>query len=107
MDTPKLPPTLTTEQRATNLATALQARRDRAAIKRRLKSGALPVGRAFMLADADPAIGRMRASDLLAALPKIGAAKAERVMAELGIAPNRRVAGLGPKQRQQIIRRTL
>ena len=97
-------PTLTQEQRADALAKAAAVRTARAAIKTELKTGATTLAAVLGRAD-EPAVGKMRVAALLEALPKIGKVKAADIMAELEIAENRRVAGLGERQRTALIGR--
>lgn len=90
-------PTLTPEQRANALAKAAEARTARAAIKADLKAGTVTI--ADVLARAgEPLVGKMKVSAVLEALPKVGKVRATEIMGELGIAPTRRVAGLGDRQ---------
>lgn len=99
-----LPP-LTPEQRAEALAKAAVARQERARIKYQLKhaSGSL----ASVLAEGknDPAIGKMRVTELLESMPGVGRVRARAIMAEVGIAESRRVRGLGANQIDALLRR--
>lgn len=92
-----LPP-LTPEQRSAALAKAAAARRERAAVKNRLKysSGSL----AEVIADgkSDPVIGKMKVTELLESMPGVGRVRARAIMADVGIAESRRVRGLGSNQ---------
>lgn len=96
-----LPP-LSNEERAEALKRAVAARNVRSEIKQRLKSGGIAVADVLAAAEADPAIGRMKVTDLLEALPGIGKVRATVIMSELGIAPTRRVRGLGVHQRRSL-----
>jgi hypothetical protein len=97
-------PTLTPEQRADALAKAAAVRSARAAIKNQLKTGATTLAAVLGRAD-EPAVGKMRVAALLEALPKIGKVKAAEIMTELEIAENRRIAGLGERQRTALVER--
>lgn len=92
-------PELTDEQRKANLARAAQARRERTEFKNLVKDGAL----SFADAIADERAKRIRVREILMSVPGVGRAKAEDVMRKLGIADNRRVQGLGCRQRELII----
>jgi hypothetical protein len=95
-------PTLTPQHRADALVKAAAARAARAAIKAQLKSREITLA-AVLARTAEPAIGKMRVSALLQALPAVGKVKAAKTLAELGIADTRRVAGLGDRQRQKLL----
>lgn len=97
------PPSLTPEQRAAALAKAAEARRARAEIKERLKSGS--VGFRQLLADAeeDEMIGGIKVLAILESLPGVGKVKARRTMDEIGIADTRRIRGLGEQQRRALL----
>ncbi|MGC5024415.1 integration host factor, actinobacterial type [Tsukamurella sp. DT100] len=97
-------PTLTPEQRADALAKAAAVRNARAAIKNQLKTGATTLSAVLGRAD-EPAVGKTKVSALLQALPKVGKVKAGEIMTELEIAENRRVAGLGERQRAALVER--
>ena len=45
----------------------------------------------------------MKVSALIESLPGYGKAKATKIMDELGISPNRRVKGLGERQRENLL----
>lgn len=98
-------PTLTRQQRSAALAKAAEARVRRAQVKAALKRGSLSLPEFFDAAAQDDALGRMRAMDLLQALPRVGATTAKALMEEVGISPARRVRGLGARQRAALIAR--
>ena len=56
------------------------------------------------MAKEDEIVGKLRVSALLSSLPGIGAAKSKQIMEDVGISESRRVAGLGPHQREALIR---
>lgn len=91
-------PALTPEQRAEALAKAAQARRERAAVKNRLKYSRGSLREVVEAGRSNDVIGKMKVSALLESVPGVGRVRAERIMAEIGIAPSRRVRGLGTKQ---------
>ncbi|MEI7653820.1 MAG: integration host factor, actinobacterial type [Actinomycetota bacterium] len=97
-----IPPALTHEQRVAASKIAVANRQRRAHIKSQVKSGELSLEELFDLADHDECVAQMRAIDLIAALPAVGAIKAERIMKKASIATTRRIRGLGPKQRSAI-----
>ncbi len=97
------PPKLTPEQREAALEKAALARRRRAEIKELLRTGSVDIAELFRRADQDDVIGGMKISAALAALPGLGKVKAGRLMEEHGIADNRRIRGLGARQRQALL----
>lgn len=92
-------PTLTDEQRRENLVKAAEARRERKALLDMVRERSIT----FEQATADPRYGRIPVVRLLVAVPGIGKTKATALMCQAGIAPNRRVKGLGCRQRDYII----
>lgn len=92
------------EQRANTLAKAAEVRSERAAIKADLKAGTTSLANVLGRAD-ESAVGKMKVQALLEALPKVGKVKAQEIMAELEIAENRRVSGLGERQRAGLLER--
>ena len=91
-------PTLTPEQLQSARAAATEARRSRAELKERVRSGQLSLGQALDTAAEDDVLAHVKVIDLLKALPRVGAKRASEIMAKLDIAPNRRVRGLGRHQ---------
>lgn len=91
-------PELTPEQRAAALAKAAEARRARLEVKNRLKYGNGKLSDVLAQGQEVDAIGKMRVSALLEAMPGVGKARAKAIMADIGIADTRRVRGLGPQQ---------
>ncbi len=99
-----LPP-LTPEQRAAALEKAAAARRERAAIKNRLKYSSGSLSDVIDHGKVDPVIGKMKVTELLEAMPGVGRVRARAIMAEVGIAESRRVRGLGANQSAALLRR--
>lgn len=99
-----LPP-LTPEQRAAALEKAAAARATRAAVKNRLKSGETTLSAVITEAETDEAIGKLKVSALLEALPGVGKVKAAAIMTTVGISESRRVRGLGPHQVAALVER--
>ena len=99
-----LPP-LTPEQRAAALEKAAAARRERAAVKNRLKYSSGSLAEVIEDGRTDPVIGKMKVTELLESMPGIGRVRAKTIMAEVGIAESRRVRGLGSNQVAALLRR--
>ncbi len=99
------PPKLDAEQRARALKKAAFARRRRAEVKSLLKSGSLTLSGLFEEADNDPILAGIKVTAVLTSMPKTGKVKAAQIMEECGISENRRVRGLGPKQRTALLGR--
>lgn len=97
------PPQRTEEQRAAALAKAAEARRVRAEVKQLLKTGSLSFRELLERADNDPLIGGIKVSSVLASMPGLGKIKAKRLMEQHGIAENRRLRGLGERQRAALL----
>ena len=89
--------------RAAAADAAVAARRRRAEIKAELATGRLTLTEVIDLTDSDPAVAKLRVTDLLSALPRIGPVRAEAIMGTLGIAPSRRMRGLGERQRRALL----
>lgn len=99
-----LPP-LTPEQRAAALEKAAQARRERAAVKNRLKYAQGDLGEVITEGKSNDVIGKMRVSALLESMPGVGRVKAKALMEEIGISESRRVRGLGQNQISALLTR--
>lgn len=99
-----LPP-LTPEQRSAALQRATDARRERAAVKVRLKSSGDSIADVIASGKENDAIGKMRVSALLESMPGIGRVRARQIMDDVGIAQSRRVRGLGANQTSALVKR--
>jgi hypothetical protein len=97
------PPQLTDEQRTAALAKAAEARRVRAEAKELLKTGSLRLSELFEKADSDELLAGIKVERVLAAMPGTGKIKAKRLMESVGIAENRRIRGLGDKQKEALL----
>ena len=91
-------PQLTTEQLKAARAAATEARRSRAALKERVRSGELTLAQALDVANEDEVLAHVKVIDLLKALPRGGDKRATLVMERYDIAANRRIRGLGRHQ---------
>lgn len=94
-------PALTPEQRAAALEKARQSRTIRKEAMEKLAAGEIALS--DVLESEDEAVRRMRAIDLIQAMPGYGKAKAAKVMKECGIAESRRVGGLGERQKEKLL----
>ncbi len=99
-----LPP-LTPEQRTAALEKAAVARRERAAVKNRLKYSQGSLADVVTLGKDDEIIGKMKVSALLESMPGVGRVRARQIMEEIGISESRRVRGLGANQAAALITR--
>lgn len=98
-----VPPALTPEQRADALVKAASFRRARAEVKAKVKTGELGISDVLILAKSEPAIAKMRVSELLEALAGVGKIRAAAIMERLAISTPRRIQGLGIHQRAELI----
>ncbi len=97
------PPQLTDEQRRAALAKAAEARRVRAEVKELLKTGSLRLSDLVKQAETDDILAGLKVERVIASMPGIGKIKAKRMMETLGIAANRRLRGLGEKQKEALL----
>lgn len=97
------PPKLTEEQRKAALARAAEARRVRAEVKELLKTGSMTLSALFDKAESDDLVAGLKVESLIASMPGTGKIKAKRLMESIGIAENRRIRGLGDKQREALL----
>jgi hypothetical protein len=99
-----LPPQLSAEARQQALAKAAEARRARAELKEKLKTGSLNLPELFERASKSDAVAKMKVVSVLESLPGVGKVKARRLMAQFEISDTRRVRGLGAKQREALLK---
>lgn len=97
------PPQLSEEMRAEALAKAAEARRVRAEVKELLKMGSMSFSELLARADSDSLVGGLKVASVLASMPGNGKVKAKRMMEAHGIADNRRLRGLGERQRAALL----
>ena len=98
-------PQLTPEQRADALAKAAVARRERAAVKNRLKYAQGLLSEVIADGKNSDIVGKMKVSALLESMPGVGRVRARQIMDEVGISETRRVRGLGNNQIAALIER--
>lgn len=97
------PPASSPEQRAVALAKATEARRVRAEIKELLKTGTLTLAEVLDRAESEDYIGGLKVMTVLESMPGMGKIKAKRLMESLEVASNRRLRGLGDRQRSALL----
>jgi hypothetical protein len=98
-------PSLDDDARRRASRSAVEARRRRADWKSRIAAGDADLAALLDAAGADDAVAGMRVSDALGALPGVGPRSVERILEECGIAPSRRLRGLGTRQRVALLAR--
>lgn len=96
-------PNISAEDRRRALDKAAKVRRRRGEVRKKIEAGDITIKEA--LESSDTLITRMRVEYFLRTLPGVGVKKARAAMDEIGIAENRRVGGLGKRQRQALIER--
>ena len=97
------PPPLTPEQRRQALVKAAAVRKGRAEIKADLSDRRLSMVELLERTD-DPLVGGMKVVAALSALPGLGKKRTSMLMERVGILENRRLRGLGKRQREALIR---
>ena len=102
LDNKKVPtaPALTDQQRKEGYEHALRLRRQRAEMKAQVARGELTVQEVI----ADPVGVGMKVSELLGAIPGVGAATVRRWMGEARIPPKNSVKQCGPRQIERLLR---
>lgn len=95
------PPSLDPEVRRRNAQLAIEARRERSKMKNALKEGSLSLRE--ILESSSAAAQRMRVIELLTSLPQMGPLRGESLMEKVGISRTRRIAGLGVRQRRELL----
>jgi hypothetical protein len=95
-------PTLSPEQRQAALEKAREARAARSALLAGVKAGTVTL--ADVLArDDDDIARRTSVAQVVRALPGVGPARAAAALQRAGIILDRRVGGLGARQREQLL----
>ncbi|MFV0430524.1 MAG: integration host factor, actinobacterial type [Arachnia sp.] len=95
-------PQLSSAQLESARAAATEARRARALLKEKVKTGDMTLAQALDKALGDDTLSRVKVVDLLRALPRVGVTRSREIMESLQIAPNRRIRGLGRHQVERL-----
>jgi hypothetical protein len=96
-------PTLTSAQRTEALEKAAAARAARRALLDEVRAGRASIASVLARSAIDPIVAKTKVEALIRAVPGYGPARATAVLNKVGIAENRRVAGLGAKQTEALI----
>lgn len=96
-------PTRSAEQRAAALTAAVAARQERARLRAALRSRALSAADVIEQSEENPVWAAVKVSWLLESLPGVGPIRAGKLLTAAGIAPSRRVQGLGVHQRAALL----
>ena len=94
-------PTMTPEQRAAGLEAAARARKDKAAARAEIRAGTLTLSDA--LSGNDARLLKVPVRQVLTAQKGVGKVTADRALEKAGVAPWRRVKGLGDVQRKALL----
>ena len=82
---------------------AVAARRARAEVKRQVAAGERTAVEVLDSAtNENPAEATLRVTELIASIPWLGPTRTARIMTDLGIAPSKRVGGLGVHQKERL-----
>lgn len=84
------------------MARAAEVRRVRAEVREALRTGSLTLAQVLARSDEDPIAG-IKVKAILTALPGLGKVKSYRLMERVGIADNRRLRGLGERQKKALL----
>ena len=90
------------EARSRGRGNAVAARQRRAQIKRDVTAGRLSVAE-VLDQRGDPVVGRLRAVEIVAALPGLGPVRAGRLLDDCGIDVDRRLGQIGPHQSARLL----
>jgi hypothetical protein len=90
-------------QRQANLAKAARARAARKKLREQITRGEVSIAALLDRVGADPVVAKTRVADLLKALPGYGPVTVAALLSDIGIHPDRRVGGLGRRQRQALL----
>jgi S13-like protein/uncharacterized protein DUF6292 len=91
------------QQRQANLAKATRARAARKKLREQITRGEVSIAAVLDRVGADPVVAKTRVADLLKALPGYGTVTVAALLSDIGIHPDRRVGGLGRRQRQALL----
>lgn len=98
-------PEMTDEQRVAALERAQLARRTRAEIKALLQTGTLTLSDVLERASEDDLVAGTRVKAIVGAMPGMGKITTIRLLEEIGIAENRTLRGMTPRQTKELLER--
>lgn len=96
-------PTMTPEQRSEALAKAAAVRKARSELIAQVKKGSVSLADVLKRADAEDLVKKTKVAAVIKALPGIGPVKAAKLMDEAEIPADRRIGGLGSRQRAALL----
>ncbi|WP_040808447.1 integration host factor, actinobacterial type [Nocardia concava] len=96
-------PTMTPEQRSEALAKAAAVRKARSEMIAEVKKGSLSLSELLKRADKEDLVKKTKVAAVIKALPGIGPVKAAKLMDEAEIPADRRIGGLGSRQRAALL----
>lgn len=99
------PPARTPAEREAALAKAAHARTVRAGLKAEVASGEVDLAEVFRRADDDEVVANIKLLTLIEAIPHMGKIKSRRLLEELRISRQRRLRGVGVRQRERLLER--
>lgn len=94
-------PRLTADARAEALQKAIAVRKERSELLADLKAGKTSLQE--VLGRTDTVVAKTHVRRLLEALPGIGKIRAGQLLDHIGISERRRIRGLGPRQKTQLL----
>lgn len=97
-------PNLTDEQRKAAMEKARKSRHDRSELLKSIKSGKVDPAGVLMRKDKDPIVERTKVLMFVKSWPGVGKVGASRILKDCGIDESRRIAGLGSRQRNALIK---
>lgn len=96
-------PTMTPEQRSEALAKAAAVRKARSELIAQVKQGSVSLAEVLNRADNEDLVKKTKVAAVIKALPGIGPVKAAKLMDEAEIPADRRIGGLGSRQRAALL----
>ncbi|MFF0488521.1 integration host factor, actinobacterial type [Nocardia sp. NPDC003482] len=96
-------PTMTAEQRSEALAKAAAVRKARSELIEQVRKGKVSMAEVLKRADNEDLVKKTKVAAVIKALPGIGPVKAKKLMDEADIPEERRIGGLGSRQRAALL----
>jgi len=96
-------PTMTAEQRSEALAKAAAVRKARSELITKVKDGKVSVEDLLQNSESDELIKKTKVAAIVKALPGVGPVKAAKLLDQAEIPEDRRIGGLGARQRAALL----